>query len=339
MAAILRRLDAHLEACRLDSVFYVGLVGLAGALVAGDHHSGWRLFGAWAAPTLGWLASLYGGDFFDRDLDAIAKPHRPIPSGRMRAREAFAGMIVNIVLGLAIAVALNPLNVIIVLAAVVLGVLYSKVLKRRGILGNLVRGAPTALAFVLGMSAASPAPPLALLPIGLVFWLHDSASNLVGALCDVDGDRRGGYQTFPVRHGDSATLRVLAILNLAWLALAVGYPFAIASRADLAASAPFLGAATVLLAAAMLILVRGPRPVARLTGLRAHEVLVLERLLLASAFVALGGGAWLALALLLPSMLVTLVARSLMRQRYEPGPAQRPAGLQAWRAPISGARR
>src|SRR6185437_3897082 len=79
---------AHLETWRPYTLWYVGLVGLAGAaLVAGPHHP-WRLLGAWAAPTLGWLGGHYLGDYFDRELDAGSKPHRPIPSGRLAARTA-----------------------------------------------------------------------------------------------------------------------------------------------------------------------------------------------------------------------------------------------------------
>jgi len=313
-----RRLGAHLEACRPDSVFYIGLVGVAGCLLATRHPSGWRLLGAWSAPTFGWLASLYGGDYFDRRLDAIAKPHRPIPSGRMAAREAFGGMVVSIAAGLTIAVALNPLNLVVVIGAGILGVSYSAVFKARGILGNLVRGGPTALAFILGTMATGQRPPLVLVPVAVIFWLHDSGSNLVGALCDVDGDRRGGYQTFPIRHGDSAALHAVSLFYLLWLALAAAYPGAVLIRFDPLSYAPFLIVADLLGLIVIIKLIRAPHPVPRLHAVRAHEILVVERLVLAGSFVAAASSARYALALLIPSSAVTLIARSLMRTRYEP---------------------
>src|SRR5256885_17019884 len=85
MARILR---AHVETGRPYALWYVGLVGLGGAaLIDGAQHPG-RLVAAWAAPTAGWLGGHYLGDYFDRALDAGSKPHRPIPSGRLRPRIA-----------------------------------------------------------------------------------------------------------------------------------------------------------------------------------------------------------------------------------------------------------
>ena len=272
-----RTVLAHLEICRPDTIFYAGLVPVAGALLADPHTPPWRLTGAWAAITLGWIASLYGGDYFDRELDAVAKPRRPIPSGRMRAGAAFTGMVVTIALGLVLAVALNPRNLAVVLVTIVLGVCYARVFKARGLSGNLVRGAPTALAFVVGIMVARPTPPWELLPFALVFWLHDSASNLVGALCDVEGDRRGGYRTFPVRYGDAATLRVLYLLNGGWVALALLYPPLLGERVGLAAYLWFLAPAVVLGLVPLLVLGRARRPVSRLVALRAHEVIEIGR--------------------------------------------------------------
>lgn len=314
-----KRLVAHIETCRPDLVFYAGLVSLVGALLAADHMSLWRFAGAWAAPTLGWFAAMYGGDYFDRELDTIAKSQRPIPSGRMAPGEALAGMVVNVLLGAIIAVLLNPFNLAIVVVALLLGVSYSRYLKTRGVLGNLCRGGITAMAFLLGTMATGSAPPLDLLPLALVFWLHDSGSNVVGAICDADGDREGGYLTFAVRHGDAASLRLLVAFDVLWLGLAIGWPFAVREPFDLAAYTPFLVAATMLGLTTVVLLYSAPRPIPRLDALRAHEILVIERLVLAAGFVAAANTMWLAVALLVPSAAATLMASlAIMRRSYEP---------------------
>jgi 4-hydroxybenzoate polyprenyltransferase/geranylgeranylglycerol-phosphate geranylgeranyltransferase len=313
------RVIAHIETCRPDLIFYAGLVAMSGAMLASDHWTVWRLAGAWAAPTLGWFAAMYGGDYFDRDLDAIAKAQRPIPSGRMRPGEALAGMIANIVLGAVIAALLNPFNLIIAGAATLIGVSYSKYFKAHGILGNISRGAITALAFTMGTLATSPHLPLRLLPLGLVFWLHDSGSNVVGAICDADGDRQGGYRTFPVRHGDLASLWLLVGFDVLWLALAAGYPFALATPFDHAAYGGFLAVAAVMGSITVIMLVRAPRPIPRLDALRAHEILVIERLALAAAFIAAVAGVWLGLVLAVLSAGATLLSSVvIMRRSYEP---------------------
>jgi 4-hydroxybenzoate polyprenyltransferase/geranylgeranylglycerol-phosphate geranylgeranyltransferase len=322
-------LFAHAEVWRVDTLFYIGLVAVAGALLAAPHQVGlWRLAGIWLVPTLGWVASLYGGDFFDRDLDAIAKPQRPIPSGRMSPCTALAGMSSAIVAGTAIAVALTPLNIALVVIAGVLGVTYSKVLKARGILGNLARGGPTALALLIGATSVGAKVPPLLLVAALVFWLHDSSSNLVGALCDTEGDTMGGYRTFPVRHGDVATVRAVIAFDLAWIVLAIGLPWW-PPGLDAARYEALLLPMLLLAASSIRILLPAPRPIARLDALRAHERIVIDRLFLPIALIAGHRELGVALALLAVALFATLIGQAMMRPRYEPNRLRVPAWPEA----------
>jgi geranylgeranylglycerol-phosphate geranylgeranyltransferase len=324
-----QRLIAHVEMWRLDLFSYTGLVSVAGALLASGDRPVWHMIGTWLAPSLGWVAAMYGGDYFDRELDTVAKPQRPVPSGRVRPNEALAGMIACVVLGGIISVLLNPLNIVVVATALTLGVSYSKYFKAHGIWGNVVRGGVTAMAFVHGTLATSPTLQWGLLPIALVFWLHDSGSNVVGAICDQDGDRAGGYRTFPVRHGDRAALWLLLVFDVGWLALAAGYPAGLdptgpGVRFDVGQYLPFLCAAVLMVLVSSAMLVRAPRPIPRLTSLRAHEILVVERLVLTSGFVAAASNWWLAVVLLVPSAGAWLVASVLlMRRSYEPSRVKR----------------
>lgn len=318
------RLVAHVEIWRLDLFSYTGLVSVSGALLASGDRPALRLIGTWLAPSLGWVAAMYGGDYFDRDLDTKTKPQRPVPSGRVKPREAFAGMVTCVLLGMVIAVLLNPLNFFVVLAALTLGVSYSKYFKAHGIWGNLVRGGVTAMAFIHGTLATSHALQPRLLPIALIFWLHDSGSNVIGAICDRDGDRSGGYRTFPVRHGDTPALWLLLVLDLGWLGLAAGYPLTLGARFHLAGYVPFLVASVAMSLVSGLMLVRAPRPIPRLTSLRSHEIIVVERLVLTSGFIAAVSHAWIAVALLIPSAGAWLVASIvMMRQSYEPSRVKR----------------
>ncbi|HKS50133.1 MAG TPA: UbiA family prenyltransferase [Amycolatopsis sp.] len=319
-----RRLLAHVEIWRLDTVFYIGPVTLSGALFAGGGHgTGWRVAAAWLAPTLGWVASLYGGDYFDRELDAVAKPGRPIPSGRMSPRTAFAGMVMTIVAGTVIAAALNPRNLVLVVASTVMGVLYAKVFKARGLAGNLIRGGPTAAAFALGTMAVRALPPWPVIVLGLIFWLHDSASNLVGTICDREGDREGGYRTIPVLRGDASALRTLIVLDLLWIVAAVAAPAVFPARAGLRSYYSLLAVAIVLTFVSAAMLLRAPRPIPRVRALPAHEVIVIERLILACGFLAAAANLGLAFAVGVPAVLATFGARFVMRQRDHPSLARR----------------
>ncbi|WP_370943781.1 UbiA family prenyltransferase [Amycolatopsis sp. cg5] len=304
---------AHFETWRPYTTTYVGLVGLAGATLAAPDPSGWSLLGAWAVPTLGWLAGLYGGDYFDRELDAIAKPHRPIPSGRMTARGALVAMALCVAIGAAAALALNWRTVFLVVAALVAGVSYSTFFKARGLSGNLVRGGLTAFAFLFGTMMTATYPPLNLLAVAGLFWLHDAGTNLVGALRDLDGDAEGGYQTLPVRRGVTVSLACATGLYALWLLIALTLPMS-------PGYAVMLGVAAALGASALVVVLRAPRPLPRKPALRAHEILVLERIVLACALLCQGAGPGFAVPLAVVAVSVTWLAQHYMRHRYEFAP-------------------
>lgn len=328
---------AHVETWRPYTLWYVGLVGLGGAVVVGGAGHPWRLAAAWAAPTAAWLGGHYLGDYFDRDLDAGSKPHRPIPSGRLSPRIAVlcGGVCVAVLIALAVTGGWRT-----TLAAVlgVLGIVaYSRWAKARGIAGNLVRGALGGLALLYGACAAGVWPASAtgsVAVLAVVFWLHDTMSNLVGTLRDVDGDRAGGFITFAVRHGTRHAVWTVLGLYAAMLAAALtGRPAGVGDRA-LYLSTLAVVAALGVVALTPLVVHRADMPIT--IALRAHEVLVLERLVLASAVVGLGLGAGWQLGLLVPLMALTWWTQHTMRTRHELGTARAAVALAPRPVPVEG---
>ncbi|MCU7728468.1 UbiA family prenyltransferase [Actinoplanes sp. KI2] len=307
---------SHLETWRPYTSCYVGLVGLAGAGLAGGRHDAGRLLAAWAIPTLGWLAGLYGGDYFDRELDAVAKPQRPIPSGRMRPATALTMMVLLVAAGAGWTLAVRWQAVAIVGVATVVGLSYNTFFKSRGVLGNLVRGTLTSCAFLFGAVLGAGRISLPLVAAAAVFCLHDAASNLVGALRDVEGDAAGGYRTLPVRRGLVHSERVVAALFLGWAALLAAVPAILGVAVP--AAAALLGSVAVLTVAVVCarLLISGDG-LTRRAALGAHEWLCLERIVAAGSLVALGGGGRLGLAATTAALLVTWVAQRRLRLRHE----------------------
>ncbi|WFE40837.1 UbiA family prenyltransferase [Micromonospora sp. WMMD998] len=333
--SVARALRAHVETWRPYTLWYVGLVGLGGAAVAAGPHHPWRLLSAWAAPTAGWLGGHYLGDWFDRELDAGSKPHRPIPSSRLGARTALACGCACFAVLAALALAGGWGTTAAALLAGCGIVAYSRWLKARGIAGNLVRGALGAVALLYGALAvglpADPFPAWAvLLALIVAFWSHDAMSNLVGALRDIDGDRAGGYETLPVRRGVPFAVRTVVALH----AVTIGAALAAGLLADRDARPAYLATLLVVVvvgvAAWMPLVARGAgMPV--LVALRAHSVLVVERVLLASAVVGLGLGVAVQLLLALPMLAFTWWAQRGMRVRHELGPPTAGLALAAHR--------
>lgn len=334
--AMARALGAHLRTWRPYTLAYPGLVGLAGAALAdgspsggatsggaplggalpGGATSGLQLLVAWAAPTLSWVAAHYLGDYFDRHLDAISKPQRPIPSGQLSPRTAVVCGVLCALAAAFVTVLANWRALLLVAGAMAGIVAYSLVLKGRGLSGNAIRGVLTALTVVYGAMTASADPPWqAVAPFALVFLAHDAASNLVGTLRDVEGDRSGGYRTLPVLRGLRVAARTAALLYLGAIAVA-------ALSVPLVPADPVGFAALLLLAAvcggfAFSLVLRRELSVTPALALRAHEVLVAERLVLAGAVMAGGWGAGVAGAVTGPLLVVSLLTQAGMRRRHE----------------------
>ena len=313
---------AHVQTWRPYTVWYVGLLGLAGAGLAGERRPVW-LFVAWAIPTIGWLGGHYLSDWFDRDLDAVSKPHRPIPSGRLTERAALVWGS-TAMLAVAVLAVISGWPAAVVAGCAVAGVVaYGLCLKAGGLGGNLVRGLLGALTLLYG-AAVVPLFDRRVVVFALAFWLHDCASNLVGTLRDVAGDGAGGYRTLPVRHGTPVAVWTAAGTYAAAVVVAAAGAVTSGGGAGAGHLVALAGVAVVgVVAFAPLVARRAALP-ARV-ALRAHEVLVLERLGLAATVVGIGLGAAPAVALLVPMAALTWWTQRRMRTWYELGPAGGPA--------------
>jgi chlorophyll synthase len=136
-------------------------------------------------------------DWFDREVDAINEPHRPIPSGRMPGRWGLYLACAWTLLSILVATALGPSALVAAFAGLVLAWAYSAPplrLKRNGWWGNAACGlCYEGLAWVTGAAVmAGGAMP---------------ESRSLNDFKSVEGDRRMGIGSLPVRLGvDQAAL-------------------------------------------------------------------------------------------------------------------------------------
>jgi 4-hydroxybenzoate polyprenyltransferase/geranylgeranylglycerol-phosphate geranylgeranyltransferase len=305
---------AHLEMARPYTVFYPALGAVAGLELASAGQAALPRAVLTAAVTMmGWVAGLYAGDYYDRQLDAKAKPGRPIPSGRVSPREAYSTMVGLIALGYVGAWLLRPLNLALAVLATVLAITYSKTFKARGVLGNLDRGLLGACAVIFGALAFGTLDRAVGL-LALLLFFHDSASNLVGTLRDVEGDRVAAYRTLPVVHGLETGARVACVLALVSGLCAL----ALLSQVPLNAFAGLLfGLSGGLAAFVYLRLWLRRRSLDRARALDAHKLLVVERVLLMGAVIAVYVPEEVVAVLLGSTLLLTMASQKALRDRYE----------------------
>jgi chlorophyll/bacteriochlorophyll a synthase len=171
-------------------------------------------------------------DWFDRDVDAINEPQRPIPSGRMPGRWGLYVAVVWTLLSLVAAFAIGPW----VLAAAAFGLAlawaYSAPplrLKRNGWWGNAACGlCYEGLAWITGAAVmAGGAPSLRSLILAALYSAGAHGIMTLNDYKSIEGDTRMGIGSLPVQLGPHraavAACWIMAVPQAAVIALLVDW--------------------------------------------------------------------------------------------------------------------
>ena len=153
-------------------------------------------------------------DWFDREVDAINEPQRPIPSGRMPGRWGLGIAILWTALSLFVAAFLGPWG----FAAGVIGLLlawaYSAPplrLKQNGWWGNAACGlCYEGLAWVTGAAvmAGGAMPELRSVALALLYSVSAHGIMTLNDFKSVEGDRQMGIASLPVQLGINGAARM-----------------------------------------------------------------------------------------------------------------------------------
>lgn len=224
-----------------------GVAAAAFAMLAAGGNPGWRNLLLIVAAIVGSQATVgVVNDLRDRDLDAIAKPHKPLVAGRASVAGAYVLGVMTLAVALVTGALLGGVSLVLVVAMTVAGLVYDLWLKRTAL---------SFLPYLLGLPllpvwawiSVRPAPPRLWLtyPLGVLigFGLH-----LANALPDAERDAAGGVRGVVQVVGARAALALclgafaatlLIVGALTWGAWSGG------AGLLLAVAAVLLGAATV----------------------------------------------------------------------------------------------
>jgi chlorophyll synthase len=202
-------------------------------------------------------------DWFDRGVDAINEPHRPIPSGRIPGRWGLGIAVAWSALSLAVAAALGPVVLLAAALGLALAWAYSAPplrLKRNGWWGNAAVGfSYEGLAWVTGAAVMLGAtlPDARILLLATLYSVGAHGIMTLNDYKSMAGDRRLGIGSLPVRLGPECA---------AWIACGMmAVPQALVVALLLAWDRPLHAAAVALLLAVQLALMTRflSRPVER----------------------------------------------------------------------------
>ncbi|MEI6027342.1 MAG: chlorophyll synthase ChlG [Betaproteobacteria bacterium] len=204
------------------------------AFACGVVASGQALEGRWGLVLAGVLlagpfvcaTSQAVNDWFDRHVDAINEPHRPIPSGRMPGRWGLYLALIWTVLSLLLSTALGPWGFGAAALGLLLAWAYSAPpmrLKRNGWWGNAACGLSyEGLAWLTG-AAVMAGGQMPSVPSMMLALLYSAGAHGIMTLNDfkaIEGDRKMGIASLPVQLGaQGAAWAACATMVLAQLAV------------------------------------------------------------------------------------------------------------------------
>ncbi len=159
-------------------------------------------------------------DWFDRHVDAINEPHRPIPSGRMPGHWGLYIGIAWTAASLLLALPLGPWGCGAAVTALALAWAYSAPpwrLKRNGWLGNSAvaicyEGVPWFTGAAI-MTGRLPHPPI--LAIALLYSAGAHGIMTLNDFKSIEGDRASGIFSLPAMLGVEAAARLACAVMLA----------------------------------------------------------------------------------------------------------------------------
>lgn len=139
-------------------------------------------------------------DYFDHKIDAVNKPERPIPSGRISLRRAGSYSWALALLGNILTILfLGFIPELVVLVSTLLMFYYAHTLKKKLLIGNFVISFLTGLSFVFGGIVVGATIPSVYL--GFYAFLTTMMREIVKDMEDIRGDEIEGANTLPIAYG------------------------------------------------------------------------------------------------------------------------------------------
>jgi geranylgeranylglycerol-phosphate geranylgeranyltransferase len=161
-------------------------------------------------------------DVFDIDIDRINRPNRPLPRGALTQYDARRMWLIVSIAAFGINLFLISTALLIVVLSIALLYFYSALLKRTVLIGNVVIGLMTGMAFIYGGVVVGRVDR-AVVP-ALFAFLVNLSRELLKDVEDLEGDRKEHAVTMPIKYGVKPTL----VLATASLLVLIGATIAVA---------------------------------------------------------------------------------------------------------------
>ena len=218
----MNRLGGYMRLMRPLNCAMMGFAVLVGAMLVRVSPSG----SFWLNLAYGFLtgftltaASMAINDYYDRKIDAINEPKRPIPSDTIKPAEALAFTFFLTAIGWLTAFLTSISCLILAVVSYAISVGYSTVGKKSGLPGNFLVAACVSVPFVYGSLAVAGRVELNVLIFASMAFLSVTGREIAKGIVDVHGDKTQNVKTLAVHLGEKTAAYVAVIFFILAIAL------------------------------------------------------------------------------------------------------------------------
>ena len=205
---------------RLPNCVMIGFAVIVGEFISSQVVTARAAFYGFLAGFLLLSASMILNDYFDREIDAINEPKRPLPSGVVKSSEALSFALILASLGLLSAANTGMATLLVAIFSLAIMISYNARIKQTGLLGNIFVSLNVAIPFIYGgFAVARPTWTLAI--FSLLAFLSSVGREIVKGISDVKGDTARGVKSVAATKGNSTAAKYGAAFFLCAVALSV----------------------------------------------------------------------------------------------------------------------
>jgi len=158
-------------------------------------------------------ASMAINDYYDREIDAINEPNRPIPRGDVNPKEALIFALVLSIIGLIAAFTTSLPSLLVAVIALIISITYITKGKGTGLPGNFLVSASVVIPFIYGGLTVGQIETSTLLFVAIAF-LSNTGREVTKGIVDVEGDRSHNIKTIAVTYGERTAAVAAAVFSL-----------------------------------------------------------------------------------------------------------------------------
>jgi geranylgeranylglycerol-phosphate geranylgeranyltransferase len=211
------KLGGFMRLIRPVNCIMMGFAVLVGAVLAAPQLSSinllYILFGFLTGFTF-CAAAMVINDYYDRKIDAINEPQRPIPSGIVKPNDALVFVGALSAVGFVFAGLVSALCFVVAAASLAITATYLTVGKRSGLPGNFLVSACVAIPFIYGSITSIGTVGLNVVLFASMAFLSNTGREITKGIVDVKGDSAEGVKTLAVRFGEKNAAGTAAVFYI-----------------------------------------------------------------------------------------------------------------------------